>query len=445
MDIVYRMKKSEKKEAIDSLRNYDLANSLGVLQYYFNPNKKHAQDVKFKVGCTPFEKLDNLGEKWQTNIFAKDEGANPSGCFKDRETMMTALHSRSIEKEKVVIYSSGNAAASAALFAAEMGFHLITCVAGDTYPEKVDYIRNLGSDVIRIGDERTNYESGYRLFAELNSRDFFVEHDFDNWSVRNPFRTVGDKTMAIEIVKQFSHYQNGSWLVPDYVVVPTGNGSCLAGIWRGFKELKKLGLVEDLPAMVSAGIKNASPVFQAFEKNMVHRPAISDLSKVSESDLEIGSIILAEEGYDSVEATKALVESDGKALEVSKDEIKEVLREFLTSEKSLVENEHLLPEPASLVTLAAIKKLTLEKEIDQRTNTVALISGHGAKARKLLESLLEDNEELKKIMLSAIPRSSHVKTTDFDFDKGQLIDVGKDLKELENAFLNIDKNYTISK
>ena len=162
MDIVYRLKKDEKRAAIDSLKNYDLDYQGGILQYYFTPNRRHADDVNFKIGCTPLEKLETLGDQWGTQLFAKDEGANPSGCFKDRETLMAALHSRSIGKEKAVIYSSGNAAASAALFAAQLNFKLVTCVAGDTYPEKVEYIRNLGSDVIRIGDDATNYESGYQ-------------------------------------------------------------------------------------------------------------------------------------------------------------------------------------------------------------------------------------------------------------------------------------------
>ncbi|MFZ6053284.1 pyridoxal-phosphate dependent enzyme [Halocola ammonii] len=442
MDMVYRLKKNEKASAIESLLIFDLESTQGILQYYFTPYRHHADDVNLKIGCTPFEKLEKLGKQWGTTIFAKDEGANPSGCFKDRETLMTALHSRSIGKEKAVIYSSGNAAASAALFAAHLRFKLVTCVAGDTYPEKVEYIRNLGSDVIRIGDDKTNYESGYRLFAELNSRDFFVENNFDNWSVRNPFRTLGDKTMAIEIVKQFSKEQNADWLVPDLVVVPTGNGSCLAGIWRGFKELKKLGLIEELPTMVSAGIKNASPVFQAFEKNMIHKPAVCDLAKVDQNDLEIGSIILAEEGYDSVEATKALIESEGRAVEVTKDDIREVLKEFLSTETELVTNQQMLPEPASLTTLAAIRQMTLDKILDSQSNAVAIITGHGAKAQQMLEKLLEGENNLKETMRSAIPRESHVRIKDFEHKKGRLIEVGKDIRELENAFEQLNKSLT---
>lgn len=198
----------------------------------------------------------------------KNEGANPRGCFKDRETMLCLLNSKNNGFKKAVIYSSGNAAA---YYIERTVRQLLTFVAGDTYPEKINFIRSHGSDVVVIGDKETNFESDYRLFAKMGAAGLFANHNYDNWSVRNPFRVQGDKTIAVEIVKQLSEGKNAV-KVPDYVIVPTANGSCLAGIWKGFKELKTAGIIPRLPKMIPTGINNANPVCKAVRLNNTKEP-----------------------------------------------------------------------------------------------------------------------------------------------------------------------------
>jgi len=59
----------------------------------------------------------------------------------------------------------------------------------------------------------------------------------------NPFATEGDKTVAYELYQQLRS-------VPDWILVPIGAGPLRAGIYKGYRELKKLGLVDKLPRMV---------------------------------------------------------------------------------------------------------------------------------------------------------------------------------------------------
>lgn len=439
IDVKYRLSPAEEIEAIQAFEDYDLDHPDGILQYFFTPHPEYAHYVDLKVGLTEFLPLHNLSRSYGPKIFLKNEGGNPSGCFKDRETLMAALHSMAEGKQKAVIYSSGNAAASAALFAARLNFQLITCVAGDTYPEKINYIREKGSSVIRIGDRKTNFEEGYRLFSQLNAEGFFTENGFDNWSVRNPFRVVGDKTTAIEIVKQFREETGRPSAVPDYVVVSTGNGSCLAGIWRGFKELRKLGIIDKYPKMVSAAIKNASPVYKAFKKKMTHRPAVCDLEEVPESDKEIGSVLLAEEGYDSVEATRGIIESGGLAVGVRRRDIRRALMDLMKQEAQLSIEHDLLPEPASLVTLAAIKKMKKRGIFDKNATAVAVISGHGAKAKDLLMKMLRLRPKLQKVMQTIIEGHRQKQRRFTSTSKGELVQVDANKGELKKAFRQLDE------
>jgi threonine synthase len=447
LDLNYELTVSGKSDAADAFEKFDMDHPCGILQYFFTPNREYSNFIQLKTGLTPFITLNNLSTEYGYRIFVKNEGDNPSGCFKDRETVMAALHSIAEGMDKSVVHSSGNAAASASLYAAHTGFQLITFVAGNTYPEKIDYIRGMGSDVISIGNKHTTFEEGYRLFTAMNVDGIFNEQGFDNWSVRNPYRIAGDKTSAIEIAKQYQVMTGAKGTVPDYIFVPTGNGSCLTGIWKGFRELRSIGVTGTHPHMVSVAIRNASPVYKAFRKNITNRPAVCDPREVAGSDREIGSTILAEEGYDSIEATKAVIESGGLAMEVTKDEIRDALIDLLDREHEIVQHHNLLPEPASLVPLAAIKKMKdTEFAISGSADMVAFFTGHGAKAGDLIMKLLKDRPDLQNMVQQLINRRINStgngkengigtgKATRTVTRPGRLVHVSKDIHELTSAF-----------
>lgn len=434
LDVNYSLPENEKPGAVSAVEQYDLNHPSGILQYYFTPHSGHIDQIDLTVGLTPFLALEHIGEQYGARIYMKNEGDNPSGCFKDRETVMAALNSIAGGKKKAVIYSSGNAAASASLFAAHLGIQLITFVAGNTGRGKTDFIRNAGSDVIQIGNRKTTFEEGYRLFAEMNARGTFHENGFDNWSVINPYRVLGDKTSAIEIQKQYEKITGIKGSVPGYVVVPTGNGSCLVGIWRGFKELKHLGIIGNVPRMVSAAIKNASPVYKAWQHHILRRPAVCDPDKMDESDKEIGSTIVAEEGYDSIEATKAVIESGGFAIEATKNDIRKALIDLMSLENGVVNQHAVLPEPASLVTLAAIKKMKRVDEIEGNPTVTAFISGHGFKAKDLLVRMLDKRPDLQQQIHRIIEKRRNTIQLNGHLPAGRLINVKNDPADLKNTF-----------
>lgn len=427
-----------KKTAIHSTyNNYHLNNSMGLLQYRLLPCRRSAPGAMPTVGGTPLHKLTHFADIEGCDIYLKDEGQNPSSCFKDRESAACLLHNKAENINSVVIYSSGNAAASAALMIANTSGQLVTFVPGDTYREKIDYIRSHGTDVVVIGDKETSFEEGYRLFSDLEATGFFAGHGFDNWSVTNPYRVQGDKTIAIETVKQLST-RTGDAISPDYVVVPTANGSCLTGIWKGFKELHQADIIEKLPKMVSAGIKNASPVYQAVQQHQTTRPVQCDLSKTDKEDLEIGSIILAEEGYDSIEAAKAVIESHGSAFELHASDIRETLIQFLREENNLALKHSVLPEPASVTALAALDKINDKISSASPGTMVCICTGHGFKARHNIDLLLQSKPGLQDTVAEIVSERQD-SAFNFSAKKGDVISAGKNLPSIRKAFLTSAK------
>lgn len=420
--------KSVQSPLFESFRDYSFRKKEGMLQYKGLPYQ--AEEPPFAtVGLTPLYELRHLSQAYGCRLHLKNEGDNPTGCFKDRETMMCWLNSRHQGLSKAVIYSSGNAAASAASFAEHSDHHLVTFVPGDTYTEKIDFICNHGTDVVVIGDGKVGFEEGYRLFSKINDRETFINHNYDNWSVRNPFRVQGDKTIALEIVKQLSPY-NDVAEVPDYVLVPTANGSCLAGIWKGFKELKQMDVIPSLPRLISVGLSNANPVNKAVRSGELSRPVRCE---VNGNGGHMGSIIRAEEGYDSIEAARAVLESGGAAIDIEPAEIQETLTDFLEKEGYLAIKKGILPEPAALTSVAAARKAGRELGISPGQTLVSMITGHGLKAVEVINAMLEDRPILRKKVkqIVTVRENKMMKST---AAKGEVLHVEPDLEAVEYAF-----------
>ncbi len=419
-----------------AFRTYSFDHPQGIMQYSGLPYSNAARGV-LAVGLTPLFELKNISYRLNTEVHIKSEGHNPSGCFKDRETMLCLLNTKHNGLSRATIYSSGNAAASAAIFAQKNNLHLITVVSGDTYREKIDFIAAHGSDVIVIGDENTNFETGYRLFAKINATGFYGHCGYDNWSVGNPYRVQGDKSTAVEIIKQLGD-KNGKPFVPDYVVVPSANGSCLVGLWKGFTELYQAGVIDSLPKMVSAGMKNASPIYKAVSENQLDEPSICDLSQVSAEDADIGSIILAEEGYDSIEAARAVVDSGGEAIEVTKSDIEETLQLLLEEEGALARDENIMPEPASLISIAAISHLKKEVLLQPWHRVVSVITGSGVKSREKIRELIPDDGNAAEIVEGILDRKKAMQYPESS-GKGKVVHVEPQVEAISHVFNELKK------
>src|SRR3712207_6505092 len=53
-------------------------------------------------------------------------------------------------------------------------------------------------------------------------------------------------------------------VVPDWVVVPVGSGPLLYGVWKGFRELRKFGLLDRIPRLLAVQPEGCAPIARAF-------------------------------------------------------------------------------------------------------------------------------------------------------------------------------------
>src|SRR5262249_10098823 len=159
---------------------------------------------------------------------------------------------------------------------------------------------------------------------------------------------------AFEIAEQ------RSWSAPDAILCPVGAGSILLGLWRGFTELQKAGLVERLPRLFAAQSDRVCPVYLAYTRGD-HDVQAGD----PHGTLAGGSAL--RRPVRGREVLRALRETRGGAVRVSDDEIRRGL---------LALGRHgVAVEPTSAVVLPTLDRLCGDRAILDTAEVVLVLSG----------------------------------------------------------------------
>src|SRR5437660_8901159 len=179
-------------------------------------------------------------------VFIKNEGANPTGSFKDRG--MTVAVSSAIDREAraLICASTGNTSASAAAYAARAGIRCaVVLPAGKIASGKLVQAFAHGAKIIAING---NFDDALRIVRELGQQKEFVIVN----SI-NPDRIAGQKTAAFEIIDEFGD-------APDFHLLPVGNAGNITAYWAGYREYHGRGRSKKLPAMLGFQAAGAAPI-----------------------------------------------------------------------------------------------------------------------------------------------------------------------------------------
>ncbi|MDP3957507.1 MAG: pyridoxal-phosphate dependent enzyme [bacterium] len=305
-------------------------------------------------GNTPLVRIKNFSSECKDNfVYVKNEGQNPTGSFKDRESALIISKAKELGYKKVVIVSSGNAALSSAVYANKAGMQCECFIPHHTSKTKKQILQLYSSNFHTMHGD---YESIYRKIADSPVP--------DAWNIttgQNFYREEGSKKISYEIWEAIG--------VPDIMIIPIGNGSLFAATYKGFIELKKVGLTNKIPLFVGVQVKDASPIAEAMRKKIDH----AILERIPDS---VAEGIIARESYSSPKVVKALRENGGKVVEVTDQEIVSAL-------KDIIRIESFTPEPTSAVVYAALKKLGL------KTGGNKIVCIQTSNGMKNLEEILE--------------------------------------------------------
>jgi len=318
------------------------------------PIKDYSKVVTLNEGGTSLQECRHLAELLRIRcLMVKNEGENPTGSFKDRG--MTVGVSKAVElgAKLVACASTGNTSASLAAYAAKAGLKSIVLIpSGKIALGKLTQAIIHGAQIIQV---KGNFDDALKEVISLTSSnsEIYLLNSI------NPYRIEGQKTAAYEIYDQLEGR------APDNVILPVGNAGNISAIWKGFKELHSLGLIEKLPRMIGIQAEHAAPLAEAFKKRSRGIRMVANPETVATA-IRIGSPVSWKK------ALNAVYESEGLMETVSDEEI-------LEAQRLLARLEGLFIEPASAASIAGLKKTVELGLIGKGEESVCIATGHGLK------------------------------------------------------------------
>lgn len=303
------------------------------------------------VGNTPFFKVDRLNKALNLpNLWLKNDALNPSGSYKDRASLVVVADAVQKGLDEIVAASTGNAASSLACIAASVGKQAVIFAPESAPPAKLIQIQVHGAKLNKV---QGTYDDAFAA-----ALDYSGSHKCLNRNTGyHPFTVDGKKSAGLE-----TYLQNGC-KVPDWIVIPVGDGVILTGIYKAFVDLQRAGITDTLPRLLAVQAESSDAITSYWEtgayQDAVNPHTIADSISVKTPAL----------AHWAVSALKA---TNGKAIRVSEAEIQ-------SAQLELARLAGVFAEPSSSATLAGLKNAIKQGWINDTASIVLLITGHGLK------------------------------------------------------------------
>ena len=310
----------------------------------------------------------SLGEGWTPLVTRhwdgvpvrfKLESQMPTGSFKDRGTAVMLNHLLEVGVGPIHEDSSGNAGSSIATYAAAAGLRCRIYVPASAPRGKVVQIAAAGAEVRAIpGTREAVTEAALAAIGES----FYASH---NW---HPYFIEGTKTLAYELWEQLG------FAVPDNILVPTGYGSNILGLDRGFDELIRQGEISRRPRLFAVQAENCSALAAAWAVGAADYVPFTPTATIADGIATVKPVRTAE-------VLAALRRSGGGVVTVSEAEIGPALK--------TLGRLGLFVEPTAATAGAALSRLLRDRTIRPDETTIVVLTGHGLKATDKIAELLD--------------------------------------------------------
>ena len=237
-------------------------------------------------------------------IWIKDETRNPTGAFKDRFQAVSLSMARAMGFGKVAASTTGNHGTALAAYAARAGLECVVFCDPRAPVVQRRLMRFYGARVAVLAARRRH------LAWLVREHKWYPSTNMTPRPVGTPYGVEGYKTIAFELVEQLGR-------PPDAMFVPVAAGDGLYGPWKGFRELRELGIARTAPRMIAVQAAGCDPVVQGFARGLTTVPVHPDPRTIALS--------IADETAGAV-SLRALRESGGAAVSVSDGAIAAAMR-----------------------------------------------------------------------------------------------------------------------
>lgn len=291
-----------------------------------------ARTVKEVTQDTSLVHSPYFSKETQGEIYFKPENMQRTGAYKVRGAYYKISTLSDEERQRgLITASAGNHAQGVAYAAQQFGVPATIVMPTTTPLIKVERTKELGADVILVGDV---YDEAYEYAAQLaEEKGLTFIHPFDDEAV-----ATGQGTIAMEIIQELP--------LVDIILVPIGGGGLAAGVATLAKLLN--------PRIQVIGVEPAEAACMKASIEAGHTVKIPQATTIADGTavLEPGTTIFPyiQKNVDDI-------------ITVSDDEL---IVAFL----DMVENHKMVVENSGLLTVAALKHLDLEGK-----KVAAILSG----------------------------------------------------------------------
>jgi threonine synthase len=321
--------------------------------------------VNLNAGFTPLQHADRLGKEigGLKNLYIKNDSVNPTFSFKDRPAGVAVSRAKEIKLKAVGCASTGNLASATAAHAAKAELPCYIFAPSDIEHIKILQALSYGAEFVAVDG---TYDDANRVASVIgDSKGIGIV----NINMR-PYYVEGSKTLAFEVAEQMN------WQVPDNLIIPVGSGAMLNAICKGFEELERLGFIDNMANLkiTAAQPHGCAPVVDAFKRKS------NDVIPVERPETIAKSLAIGDPG-DGLYVLKRLRQYNGIAEDATNEEI-------IDGILMLTKTEGIFTEPAGGVSVAVLRKLIEDGQIDNDETVVCYITGNGLKSTEAIMDVL---------------------------------------------------------
>lgn len=352
-----------------SSRPFDLWRYKELLPIH-NPNPT----LRLGEGGTPLIQAANLGMMLGLpNLFIKDERQGPTSSFKDRQAAVTIAALKEGGVTEMVAASTGNVAISLSAYAARAGIKLWAFVTSLVPGVKMREIALYGSQVVKITG---SYDQAKQVAAEFARQRGL----YQDMGARTVTAVEAMKTIAFEIAEQLtlqlgpppgSNHRAPKWRTPDWYIQAISGGMGPLGVYKGFRELQQLGMIDRIPSIAPIQADGCAPMVESWKKGLEKaEPVLSPKTRIE-------TLATGDPGRTYVMLRNQVNETHGVFESVSDEDAFRAMH-------VLAKMEGISAEPAAAVAFAGLFKLVRAGIIKPTDTVVVNCTGHTLPAEQFL-------------------------------------------------------------
>ena len=313
-----------------------------------------------KVGNTPLYKIQTLdNEQLDFDLFLKDDSQNPTFSFKDRASAIVSAYAKENKIDTIVAASTGNAGSSLAGICAAQKQKAIVFVPAKAPKAKLTQILMYGAQIIPVDG---TYDNAFDLSIEATKKFGWYNRN----TAFNPFTIEGKKTVSFELFAQLNQS------VPDRVFVPVGDGVIISGVYKGFEDLLKLGIINKMPVIIAVQAIGSSNIINNINRN----------DFVSSPSNTVADSISVDIPRNFNMAKKYIVQNNGETIAVSDEEI-------ISASKILSSRTGIFAEPAAATAFAGFLSYYWNGQLNKGSKNVVLLTGSGLKDLNAVQPIID--------------------------------------------------------